>query len=83
MLSRSLFHCTQYRSANLNRDSLKERNQYVKNKILNDGGFKTKNKIKGPDLVAQRDNLNCLYNKKSNNVSIKINENSVTSRDEK
>ena len=46
VLSRSLFHCTQYRSANLNRDSLKERNQYVKNKILNDGGLKTKNKIK-------------------------------------
>ena len=55
----------------------------MKNKILNDGGFKTKNKIKGPDLVVQRDNLNRLYNKKSNNVSIKINENSVTSRDEK
>ena len=55
----------------------------MKNKILNDGGFKTKNKIKEPDLVVQRDNLNRLYNKKSNNVSIKINENSVTSRDEK
>ena len=27
--------------------------------------------------------LTCFYNKKSNNVSIKINENSVTSRDEK